>query len=352
MTNLQLGIIGIGLLAIVGVLFYNWWQEKRIQQRINQQFPTNEFDPLLGSSQADNTRTDPSFVIEGKPELGEDGLPKASVVQQHEEEGVDPMCETVFDIHFFTPVNGTQLLQHIQQFKYAGNKPIRYFAETADGFHRARIRASELYSSLQMAVQLANRQGSLRSEEWDQAFMYADNIAHAFDATIESGDKKQVLEQALQLDQLCNESEAQVGVKLALDGTQPLKAILEIAQRLGYQEYGLGHVRMHESGKPLFLLLPGGELSSEVRSAGVDFIELLIDVPNSHQIEKPFTHLVKHAHELAKALNAQVVDDEGQALNRDNAVIPVVDQQLAEVYQDLDTKGLRAGSERAARLFS
>lgn len=352
MTNLQLGIIVISLLAIVAVLLFNWWQEKRIQQRINQQFPTNEFDPLLGNAHVENGRSDPSFVIEGKPELGDDGVPKASVVQQHEEEGVDPMCETVFDIHFFTPVNGTQLIQHIQQFKHAGNKSIRYFAETADGFHRARIRAAELYTSLQMAVQLANRSGPMRSEEWDQAFMYADNIAHAFDATTESGDKTQVLDQAKQLDQLCNESEAQVGVNLVLDGTQPVKAILEIAQRLGYSEYGLGIARLHDSGKPLFLVLPGGDLSTEVRSAGVEHIELLIDVPNSYQIDKPFTHLVTHAHELAKALNAQVVDDEGKPLERDNAVIPVIDQQLAEVYQDLDAKGLRAGSDRAARLFS
>lgn len=352
MTNLQLGIIVVGLLAIAGVLAFSWWQEKRIQQRINQQFPVNEYDPLLGSSQSETGRNDPSLVWDTDSDASNVGMPRSSVVQQHDEEGVDPMCETVFDINFFTPVSGTQLIQHIQQFKFAGNKPIRYFAETSDGYHRARLRAAELYSSMQMAVQLANRSGSLRSEEWDQAFMHADQFAHDFDATIESGDKNQVLMQATQVDQLCNESEAQVGVKLVLDGTQPVKAILEIAQRLGYVEHGLGYVRLHESGKPLFLMLLGGELSSEVRSAGVDFIELLIDVPNSYQIEKPFAHLVEQAHALAKALNAHVVDDEGKPLRRDNAVIPVVDQQLLEVYNDLEEKGLKAGSERAARLFS
>ncbi|NOL50185.1 cell division protein ZipA C-terminal FtsZ-binding domain-containing protein [Pelistega europaea] len=345
MSSLQISIVILGVLAILGVVAYNWLQEKKAQQRIREQFPASEHDPLLHGMHAINPSEskEPSFNLE-------EG--QVSVTQEHDEESPDALCEAVFDIQFVMPVLGSQLISHLQSLRSAGQKAIRYFATTSDGYHRARIQPSEMYSSVQMALLLANRSGPLRIEEWDRAVVLADNIAQTFDGTIELPNKEDVLARAVQLDELCARLEAQVGVKLVLEGTQPVKAILTIANRLGYSEYGRGHVRLHENGKPIFMLLLGGELSADVRSAGVDFVELLIDVPNSQVIDKPFTYLVKCAYELAKALNAQVVDDQGQPLNPDNRAIPMMDEQLAQVYQELENDGLAAGSERAARLFS
>lgn len=346
MSSLQISIIIFGVLAVLGVIAYNWWQEKKVQQRIKEQFPASEHDPLLNGLHAINPGSEiqePSFSIESGT---------ASLSQEHDEDAPDALCEAVFDIQFVMPVLGSQLISHLQPLRTTGQKTIRYFAETSDGYHRARIQPLESYSSVQMAVLLANRSGPLRVEEWDRAVVYADNIAQAFDGTIDLPNKELVLNRAVELDELCASLEAQLSVKIQLEGTQPVKAILTIAQRLGYSEYGAGHVRLHENGKPLFLLLLGGELSSEVRSAGVESVELLIDVPNSQIIDKPFTNLIHSAHELAKALNAEVIDEEGKPLKADNAVIPMIDEQLAQVYQNLENEGFVAGSERAARLFS
>lgn len=347
MSSLQISIVVLGLLAIVGVIAYNWWQEKKAQQRIKEQFPTSEHDPLLNGMYTINPGS------ESKEPVFNVGETPASTTQEHDEELPDASCEAVFDIHFAMPVLGSQLISHLQSkaLRFAGKKPIRYFAETSDGYHRARIQANEVYQSLQMAILLANRSGPLKVEEWDRVVVLSDNIAQAFDGTIELPNKEDVLERATKLDALCSQLEAQVGVKLLLEGTQPVKAILTIANRLGYSEYGLGHVRLHENGKPLFLLLLGGELSKEVRSAGVEYVELFIDVPNSQIIDKPFTYLVDCAHELAKALNAQVVDDQGKPMSKNNPAIAVVDEQLAQVYRELENVGFPAGSERAARLF-
>lgn len=346
MTDLQIGIVVLAIVAILGVVMYNWWQEKKVQQRIHEKFPEPDRDPLINDIHSINpSQKEHTLSVSKSGDF-------PSVKKKHDDDGIDPLCEAVFDISFYTPVLGSQLISHIHPLKMTGNKPIRYFAETSDGFHRARLHPSDMYSSLQMAVLLSNRSGSLRVEEWDRAVVYADNIAQDFDGSIESGSKEQVLEQAQEVYALCNQLEAQVGVKLILEGTQPVKALLTVAARLGYTEYGHGHVRLHESGKPLFLLLLNGELSGDVRSAGVDSLELLIDVPNSQRTDKPFSYLVKQAHELAKALNAKVVDDQGELLSADNTVIPLVDEQLAKVYDDLDAKGFPAGSERAARVFS
>lgn len=348
MSSLQISIVVLGLLAIAGVIAYNWWQEKKAQQRIKEQFPASEHDPLLNGMYTVNPGSEtkePVFSMGDTP---------VSTHQEHDEELPDASCEAVFDIHFAMPVLGSQLISHLQSnaLRFAGKKPIRYFAETSDGYHRARLQPNEVYQSLQMAILLANRSGPLKVEEWDRAVVLSDNIAQTFDGTIELPNKDDVLERATQLDSLCGQLEAEVGVKLMLEGTQPVKAILTIANRLGYSEYGLlGHVRLHENGKPLFVLLLGGETSKEVRSAGVEYVELLLDVPNSQVMDKPFTYLVDCAHELAKALNAHVVDDQGQPLNQGNRAIAMIDEQLAQVYQELEKAGFPAGSERAARLF-
>ena len=37
MTSLQLGLIAAGVALIVGVLVYNWLQERRVRRRIDQE---------------------------------------------------------------------------------------------------------------------------------------------------------------------------------------------------------------------------------------------------------------------------------------------------------------------------
>ena len=52
MSPLQLGLIGAGIVLVVGVLIYNWWQERRVRQRIDAAFRPSEAPAIAPAAKA------------------------------------------------------------------------------------------------------------------------------------------------------------------------------------------------------------------------------------------------------------------------------------------------------------
>ncbi len=52
MSDLQIGLIALGVLFILLVLGFNWWQDRRVRRKMQVHFPGSEQDPLLGEQQA------------------------------------------------------------------------------------------------------------------------------------------------------------------------------------------------------------------------------------------------------------------------------------------------------------
>lgn len=52
MSDLQIGLIALGVLLILLVLGFNWWQDRRVRRKMQSHFPTSEQDPLLGAGAA------------------------------------------------------------------------------------------------------------------------------------------------------------------------------------------------------------------------------------------------------------------------------------------------------------
>ncbi|NLY63592.1 MAG: hypothetical protein GX070_01330 [Alcaligenaceae bacterium] len=357
MSNLQLSLIALGVVLILLVLLFNWWQEQRVQRKMRSKFPEPEQDPLLSEIPLQNHpsafREEPVFGVseEGEQPVSLDPAPAAvSARQEHDEETVDEVCEGVIDLRFPAPVGGAQLIQHLRACRKAGSKAIRYFAETADGYHRAKLHPDESYTSLQMAVVLANRQGALTNIEWSQAVVMADKLAHVFDASMESPDAEALIKRAQVLDELCASLDTQVGLTLKLEGTQPVSAIVSIARRMSFVEYGNDFAWCDENGQPRFLMVLASEPGQQVRSAGVDHIGLLLDVPHSPPDEHSFARMVAVGRELATALRAQLVDDSGRPVVEGAEV--AIDRKLVELYAEFEKQGIPAGSSRAQRVFS
>jgi len=354
MSNLQLSLIALGVVLILLVLLFNWWQEQRIQKKMRSKFPEPEQDPLLSAEPIQThpgaLREEPAFGLSDEDPALAPEVAVASLKQLHDDETVDEVCEGVIDLHFASAIPGDRLLAQIQSSRQAGTKAIRYFAETADGYHRARLHPNESYISLQMAVVLANRQGPLNEIEWSQALVMADKLAHVFDASTESPNADALLKRAQSLDELCANLDTQVGLTLKLEGTQPVAAIVDIVRRMSFVEYGNDFAWCNEDGVPRFLLLLGNEPGQRVRSAGVDRIGLLLDVPRSPADENAFGRMLAVAKELAVALRAQLVDDSGRPV-MDGAEVGI-DRKLVELYNELEKQGIPAGSSRALLVFS
>ncbi|PJX26213.1 hypothetical protein CAP48_09440 [Advenella sp. S44] len=368
MSNLQLALIAIGIVLILLVLLFNWWQDQRVRKQMHEQFSMgdeHENDVLLKdrrqvapTQKAQADRRDPVFV-DSEPDVSpETAVPAAAdttisaaqLDEHHDEEAVDEMTEGVIELHFATPVSGADLHRYTRTALSAGTKPLRFFAETEEGLHRADLRADEYYVSLQMAVLLANRGGALGEIEWSQAWAKADEIAHEFDASVESPDVPALLRRAEKLDQVCANLDTQVGLTVQLTQPHPVRSVIDVARAKGFTEYRNGLAWMNHDGLPRFVLLLAGEHAEDPANAGVNRVDLLLDVPCSPPDETPFARMMAVGRDLALSLDGQLIDDSGRPVMEGSE--HAIDEQIRGIYEELEQQGLQAGSPRALRVFS
>ena len=347
MSDLQIGLILLGVVLILLVLLFNWWQDRRVRRQMQEQFPEREDDPLLGPAQsAGVVRREPGFVASAAS-----GTASLSAEEEADDPAeVDPATEVVIDISFAHPVPSDQLHAATHAIRRVGSKPVRLFAEKDGGGHRASLRPHESYVSMQLAVLLANRSGALSEIEWSELWTLAQGIAERFEGAMEGPEQHEVVERAQRLDAACAELDGMVGLALQLPGALAVGEVTRVLEEAGFLQHGRQLAWMSEQGLPRFTALFNGRLPGEVQSAGVDRVELVLDLPNSPADEQAFSRMAGVGRHLAATLDAQLLDDQGRPVA--DGVDQAIDQQLHERYTQLQESGFVAGDLRTSRLFS
>ena len=345
MSDLQIGLILLGVVLILLVLVFNWWQDRRVRKQMQERFPEREDDPLLGTA--------PTMgPARREPGLGTDVAAAAGTAADSDDDPseVDPATEVVIDISFAQAIPSEQLHAATQAIRRVGAKPVRMFAEKEGGGHRARLRPNESYVSMQLAVLLANRSGALTEIEWSELWSIAQSIAERFDGSMEGPEQHEVVERAQRLDAVCAELDAMVGLALQLPGALSVNEVSRALEEAGFLKHGQQLAWMSEQGIPRFTALFNGRLPGEVQSAGVDRVELVLDLPNSPADDQAFSRMASVGRHLAANLDAQLLDDQGRPVA--DGVDQTIDQQLHERYQQLEEAGFVPGEFRTGRLFS
>jgi len=340
MSDLQIGLIVLGILLILLVVGFNWWQDGRLRRKMKAHFPRSEQDPLLAADEAS--------VQQGLAAMAKAVASSATDADDADE--VDPACEVVIEIAFAQPVAGAELLPYVQELRRVGRKPVRIFAETAQRRHRACLHSEESDASLQLAVLLANRSGALTAIEWSQAWGRAQDLAERFDAAVEGPDQQAVLEQAARLDDACAALDAQVGLTLLLDSALSVAEVMAVARDLGFVADGRRLAWLADSGVPRFTLACADGVAFDADAGSIARLSLLLDVPCSPADPHAFSHMVGVGRQLAARLHAQLVDDQDKPLAVGAETI--IDERLRVLFGQLEQAGLMAGSARAQRVFA
>jgi len=335
MSDLQIGLISLGVILILVLVCFNWWQDRRVRQRMQEHFPEADEDPLMGGLAPAMGRREPGI-----------GSADAPVEDMTE---ADPVCEAVIDVVFSHPVSGAELQQAVRSIQKAGEKPVRVLVEH-EGGHTLRLREGNAYLSVQLAVLLANRSGALTDIEWSHLWTIAQDLAERFEGSVEGPDQAQVLQRAQALDELCASLDAQVGLALRLGGARSINEVLQAVKDAGFVSYSNQLAWMSEAGVPRFTLLFDGVPAGDFQSAGVDRLDLLLDVPRSQADEQAFSRMASVGRDLASRLGGTLVDDQGQPVleNADHAI----DEKLHDLYKNLEQAGFPAAETRTTRLFS
>lgn len=338
-----MGLILLGVVLILAVLVFNWWQDQRIRRKMQDQFPEREHDPLMGAVVSPQPgRREPGFgVLQSQdPEAQDDDDP----------EDVDPATEVVIDVSFAHPVSSAQLHSVLQSVHKVGTKPVRLFAEREGGGHRAMLRAGETYSSVQLAILMANRSGPLTDIEWSKLWTLAEDLAERFDGTVEGPEIEAVLQRAQALDAVCADLDAQVGLVLKLHDSRSVDEVARTLENAGFLR-GDNHLAwMSDLGIPRFVALFDGVAAGQIQTEQVSRLDFVLDLPNSPTDEQAFSRMATVGRDLAKRLDALLLDDQGRNLpdNTDD----VIDKQLHAIYMRLEQAGYPAGQPRTVRIFS
>lgn len=270
---------------------------------------------------------------------------------------IDPLIDAVARLVPEQPLSGETVLAHWPPSRRAGGKPFLIEGCNSQTGEWETPVAGQTYSELRAGLQLANRLGAVNEIEYSEFVQIIQRFAEPLSAEAEFPDMLDVVARARSLDRVAVHHDAQLAMRLtARQGQWPVSWIQQHAARHGF-------VSGPVPGK---LILPGREehappvlalvfdaqaaLAEDPDQSWVSEMSLVFDVPQTPQAEQPFNAWCASGQALAIALDADVNDDEGRALNA--GAFALIREDLDGLYAKLAEYELAAGSPAARRLFS
>ncbi|MBE0623788.1 MAG: cell division protein ZipA C-terminal FtsZ-binding domain-containing protein [Burkholderiales bacterium] len=348
MSELQLGLLGIGVLVVAGVLAYNKLQEARLKRQSETLFGSRHDDVLLGGKETQRRTSGPGERIE--PTLSEPpgGFPPAKGM-------LDPGIDFIATLEGRDAVAGEAISAAIVDSMTGLAKAVSWEGYNKQTSSWEPLDAVGEYDKLRAGLQLADRRGAASQQDLSDFSTMVQAVAESIGASSTLADSAGALQRAQQLDALCADIDVQIGLNLIARGAAiPGTRIRALAESHGMTlEQDGRFCRRDESGLELYVLCNMEEqaFSSEgMKSLATKGLTLLFDVARVPGGIVAFDRYVEFARALAEALSAGIVDDNRQPL--DASGLGKIRAQLQALYASMEQQGIAAGSPLALRLFS
>lgn len=414
MTELQMGLIGLGATAVVGVFGYNKWQEYRQRKLAEAVLKPNHDDVLLGDGA--KPAPQPAVAERSEPEIRTDPPPRMAIRQEptfidpqptpaHEEipaavaspkipempvveasrvpaepeafsaaeeivldepdlpavdvpaELLDPRLEFIVAMELVEPIPAIQIIHSQRSALVRLNKPVHWvgYNERTREWERLSPDSEMPLRRLRVGLQLVNRMGPV--SEGDITIFT--NAMHALaDELMAVADmpSSHLTDQAVEIDRFCAAVDLEIGLNLvsrasAFSGTK-IRALAEAAGMV----LGVGGVftRYDDNGRVLFSLQNYESTpftADSLRTVTTHGLTFLLDVPRVDHGERVFSQMTEIAKRFGDTLQGALVDDNRQ---------PLSESQLDHIRREFIGKPqatmagfhLAAGSPQALRLFS
>ncbi|MFH1814003.1 MAG: cell division protein ZipA C-terminal FtsZ-binding domain-containing protein [Pseudomonadota bacterium] len=404
LTELQIGLIALGVAGIGAVVGYNMWQEKRHRQTAERALGETHADVLIDPPDAPPRRLEPTLDFD----LSDDAAPAhdPSATQPVRRETQEPMLadepvtditeplasgtalpaeadrtvaqwatdappdapepmadgwadrqvEELISIEFEAPVAATEFQRTWNDLTQtlAVTMRMRGRDEHAGRWLPLTAQTAGALSKVELAVQLADRRGAL-SEASVSALAHAlQGVADRFLAVVHFPDVRELLGRARELDSFAASVDVQIGLNLVageslISGTK----LRGLAEAQGFTLSGGQFHARDDVGNTLYTLcsLDAEQFSADTMKAlQTQGVTLLLDVPTVADGARQFDRMVMVAEQFAHTLGARVVDDNRQPLSP--ASLALIRGKVAEFQGRMIQFGIKPGSESANRLFS
>jgi hypothetical protein len=357
-SELQIALIGAGLAAVVLIVGYNKWQERKHRRDAERAFRSDHRDVLLEPraefESAERREPGIADVDDASRRFSEAPLKRAAPELPRL---LDSRADCVIRLEAIEPLDvGAVWLMQAEQL--AGlSKPVRWF-----GFNDAdnvwlplgpdTTGACHWFCA---ALQLVNRQGSIGETDF---MRFTGGVQRVADAVMALPPglplRAETLNRATELDRFCADVDVQIGVNVvARDGQFDGRDIQRVAERLGLRLAPDGSYHAVEGEASLFTLanLEAGAFAPDsLKGMVTRGLTLVIDVPRVAAGGAAFDRMMRTANEVAAELGGDVVDDNRAPFGAEAAAI--IRAQIEQFQARMDEVGMPAGGPLAQRLFA
>ena len=357
-SELQIALIGAGIAAVVLVVGYNKWQERRHRREAERAFKSEHRDVLLEPREEPvaGERREPGIgAAEGEPRRFNEAPMKRSTPELPRL--LDPRADCVIRLETIEALEVGRVWA-IQAEQLAGlAKPVYWF-----GFNDAENVWQPLGPDsggachwFCAALQLVNREGSIGETDF---MRFSGGVQRVADALMSLPPalppRAETLRNATELDRFCADVDVQIGVNVvARDGQFEGRAIHAVAEKHGLRLGADGAYHMVDGEHSVFAVanLESGRFSPEsLKGLVTRGLTLVIDVPRVANGGAAFDRMMKMATTLAGELGGDVVDDNRAPFGAEAAAI--IRSQIGQFQSRMADHDIPAGSPLALRLFS
>ena len=357
MSSLTVALAALGGVVLAGVVAHGAWQARKAG-------PTRTMQPAPDTEPRTEPRIDPvseprepvmgdvfaAGTVLAEPSL-EPRLPRRAVAR------LDALIDAIATLTVEAPLSGELVIAQLPPSRRAGSKPFLIEGLNAETGEWEAPTPGQHYGELQAGVLLANRSGALNEIEYSEFVQKVQGFAEAIGAMTDFPDMLDVVARARELDAFASQHDAQLALHLrALAAAWSVGYIEQHAARQGFVAGAVpGRLVLPEPdqlGPPLLSLSYDSQaaLADDANRVGVRDLTLNFDVAQSDPAQHPFSKWQASAQALAVAMEAEVVDDNGQPLSE--AGFATIGAELSRLYAALGAHDLAAGSMAARRLFS
>ena len=380
MSELQISLLGIGIVVVLLIYIYGWWRQRGYRQKHQETFSREHADILYAAPEEDarhslNQDTYPEPVqaqgIQPTVTQFQAATPAASststVLDEQKsastvlmESGCALLGDTtdyIIEIKLDRP-NGVEMLTSLwlRRFDFGHDIIICGLNAESNTWEKVMAESTLHYAAFKLALQLVKRSGavsepklarfrdvvsSLSTKPADQVIVPEVGIAAA---------------RALKLDEFCITVDRIIGLNLLPDNRHQILGteIAEVCEQHGFalQADGAFHL-LDKRGHTLCSLSSIDSISFQYHTLGqhgVSGITLLLDVPLTEQPVQRFDQMVEVARKMAKQFKASIVDDHHKTLGEDSLIL--IREQITAIETKMTHGNIVPGSAQARRLFS
>jgi hypothetical protein len=363
-NELQWGLIGLSIVAILGLVAYNFWQDRRVRKAAEQAFRSDHHDVLLEGDAEPVVPPAPGGRMEPGLRAGEEKTPSPAVAARNHVRNHEPVLpwearavDCAVSIEAPAGVAAAALFAAQQEVLAGVSRRLQWYGwnEQTHEWFALDARSPGSIGRACVTLQLADRRGPLSEGELDRFFQQLQRVCEQFLAVPRLPARAEMLKEAAEIDAFCGEVDVQIATNVVAT-EQPFVGarIRACAEAAGLQpgQDGSYHA-LDEAGQLLFSLAnqESARLSTEqLKHLQTRGLTLVLDVPRTRNPVQAFERMLAFARQLADSLGGQVVDDNRNPLS--DRALDLIRSQIGQFEMQMERASIPAGGSLARRLFA